>query len=242
MVLTHACAAKWSSNHIMKFSHDSTVTSFIRNNDESAYKEEMEQLTDWCRDNSLSLKVNKMKKITVDSGGRRNNHCTAHQWKHSGRVKVSKFLGVYIIRPHFDPLIAPTQPKKTKANGFFTSFHPHHFLLGDNREHPNMLPKIWQKIVRTVEKIIKVSLQTTDTYINFKQYINKATSSHGLFTLFGRRYWSIHFTTTRFPLGGQTIQHTAHNSHPIRITSFISFWSFGNSHPLANCPMSQNTY
>lgn len=97
MLLNHGCTAKCSSNYSMKFSDDTTVASFVSNNDESAYKGEMEQLTDWHRDNSQSLKVDKMKKIIVDSGGPQNDHCTGYQGQNSERVKISKFLGVYIM-------------------------------------------------------------------------------------------------------------------------------------------------
>lgn len=47
------------------------MASLISNNDESASRAEMKQLADWCRDESLSLKVNKLKKIIVESGGAR---------------------------------------------------------------------------------------------------------------------------------------------------------------------------
>ena len=53
--MTHDCAAKLSSNHILMFTADSTVVGLISNNDESAYKEEVVQLADYCRDSNLPL-------------------------------------------------------------------------------------------------------------------------------------------------------------------------------------------
>lgn len=41
-------------------------------------RDQMEQFTDWCRDNSLSLNVDKMLKITVESLEPRSDHSTAH--------------------------------------------------------------------------------------------------------------------------------------------------------------------
>lgn len=95
IILTRDCTAKRSSNLITKFADDTTVASLISNNDESAYREEMEQLADWCRGSSLSLQVDKVKKI-VESGGPHSDRSTAHQWQYSERIKVAKILGVHI--------------------------------------------------------------------------------------------------------------------------------------------------
>lgn len=46
----------------MKFADDTTVASLISNNDESAYREEMEQLADW-EPTVNQTKVNKTKNI-----------------------------------------------------------------------------------------------------------------------------------------------------------------------------------
>ncbi|KAL7830680.1 hypothetical protein SRHO_G00318070 [Serrasalmus rhombeus] len=54
------------SNHIIKFADDTIVVGLISKNDESAYREEVQQLTDWCRTNKLSLNVDKTKEMVVD--------------------------------------------------------------------------------------------------------------------------------------------------------------------------------
>ncbi|KAK3533172.1 hypothetical protein QTP70_012425 [Hemibagrus guttatus] len=64
-LLTHNCAAMHSSNHI-KFADDTTVVGLISKNDESAYREEVQRLTAWCKDNNLSLNVEKTKEMVVD--------------------------------------------------------------------------------------------------------------------------------------------------------------------------------
>ncbi|KAK3539268.1 hypothetical protein QTP86_032718, partial [Hemibagrus guttatus] len=51
-----------SSNHIIKCADDTTVVGLIRKNDESAYREEVQQLTAWCKANNLSLNVRKAQK------------------------------------------------------------------------------------------------------------------------------------------------------------------------------------
>ncbi|KAK3516396.1 hypothetical protein QTP70_010494 [Hemibagrus guttatus] len=47
--------------HILKFADDTTVVGFNSKNDESAYREEVQRLTAWCRANNLTLNVDKTK-------------------------------------------------------------------------------------------------------------------------------------------------------------------------------------
>ena len=42
------------------------VVGLITNNSEEVYREEVKLLTEWCTDDSLSLKVNKAKEMIVD--------------------------------------------------------------------------------------------------------------------------------------------------------------------------------
>lgn len=55
-VLTHGYAIEHNKNQI-KFADDGTVVvvGLISNSDKSAYREEVEQLADWCKDNNLFL-------------------------------------------------------------------------------------------------------------------------------------------------------------------------------------------
>lgn len=63
---THDCTAKHSSNTIVKFADDTTVVSLITNNDETAYREEVHTLMQWCVENHLSLNISKTKDLVVD--------------------------------------------------------------------------------------------------------------------------------------------------------------------------------
>ena len=54
-LLTHDCTALHASNHIIKFPDYRTVVCLIDKNDESSYREEVEQLITWCKVNNLSL-------------------------------------------------------------------------------------------------------------------------------------------------------------------------------------------
>lgn len=65
-LLTHDCTARFSSNHIIKFADDTTVVSLITNDDDTLYREEVGQLIRWCKNNNLSLNVEKTKEVVLD--------------------------------------------------------------------------------------------------------------------------------------------------------------------------------
>ena len=48
-----------------------TVVGLITNNDETAYRKEVKELSVWCQDNNLSLNVRKTKKLIVNYRKRR---------------------------------------------------------------------------------------------------------------------------------------------------------------------------
>ena len=74
-----------------------TQQCLITDNDETAYKEEVRDLTVWCQDNNLSLNVSKTKEMTVDYRKRQakqapiNINSTEVEW-----VESFKSLGVHI--------------------------------------------------------------------------------------------------------------------------------------------------
>ena len=54
-LLTNDCRSNSSSPLIFKFSNDTTIEGLITNADESAYREEVEWVVDWCTNNDLSF-------------------------------------------------------------------------------------------------------------------------------------------------------------------------------------------
>lgn len=58
--------ATHDSNVNIKFADDSAVVEPISNNDEQSYLEEVENPTQWCQLNKLSLNVGKTKDLVVD--------------------------------------------------------------------------------------------------------------------------------------------------------------------------------
>jgi hypothetical protein len=63
-LFTHDYVATHVSNSIIKFADYTTMVGLITNNDETAYREEVRDLVEWCHENNLSLNVNKMKEWT----------------------------------------------------------------------------------------------------------------------------------------------------------------------------------
>ncbi|KAK3560863.1 hypothetical protein QTP86_022608, partial [Hemibagrus guttatus] len=158
-----------SSNHIIKFADDTTVVGLISKNNESAYREEVQRLAAWCKVNNLSLNVEKMKEMVVDFRSAQSDHSPLDI--EGSNVEIIKSTN-FLCRDHRE--------------------HPeqlHHCLVRELRELVSDR-KTLQRIVRTAEKIIGVSLPSiTDIYSTC--CIRKANSivndpthpSHTLFTL-----------------------------------------------------------
>ncbi|XP_051963031.1 uncharacterized protein LOC127629815 [Xyrauchen texanus] len=189
--MTHDCAAMHRSNHIIKFADDTTVVGLISKNDESAYREEVQWLTDWCRASNLSLNVDKTKEMDVDF---RRTQCNCSQLNIDGSfaeiVKSTKFLGVHLVENLTWSLNTSSITKKAQQRLYFLrrlrkAHLPPPILTTFYRGTIESIlsscitawfgtctvldRKVLQKIVRTVEKIIGVSLPSIKD-INKKHY------------------------------------------------------------------------
>ncbi|KAK3561725.1 hypothetical protein QTP86_012698 [Hemibagrus guttatus] len=65
-LFTHDCTPTHHSNTIVKFADDIIVAGLISGGDESAYRDEVERLTVWCRENNLLLNTSKTKELVID--------------------------------------------------------------------------------------------------------------------------------------------------------------------------------
>ncbi|KAL0202573.1 hypothetical protein M9458_000591, partial [Cirrhinus mrigala] len=63
---TNDCTSKEPSVKLLKFADDTTVIGLIRDGNESAYRQEVEQLSLWCSHNNLELNTLKTVAMTVD--------------------------------------------------------------------------------------------------------------------------------------------------------------------------------
>lgn len=86
--LTHDCTARFD---IVKLADDTAIVGLIKDNNESAYMEEVRQLTTWCRHHNHSLNVDKTKEVLIDF--RREQHATLL----IDGTAVEKYLGVHIV-------------------------------------------------------------------------------------------------------------------------------------------------
>lgn len=83
-LLTHDCTARSSTNHIVKFTDDTTVVGLMTDNDESPYRKEVEQLAVWCRSRNLTINVDKTKEMLINfkkSG--KDHHTMVLLWRGS---------------------------------------------------------------------------------------------------------------------------------------------------------------
>ena len=95
---THDCKPVHGCNSIIKFADDTTVIGLISDNDETAYREEVQHLATWCADNNLLLNTSKTKELIVDF---RKKKGSTHDPIHINgmvveRVSSFKFLGTTI--------------------------------------------------------------------------------------------------------------------------------------------------
>ncbi len=63
---TNDCTSTDPSVKLLKFADDTTVIGLIQDGDESAYRQEVEQLADWCSLNNLELNTLKIVEMIVD--------------------------------------------------------------------------------------------------------------------------------------------------------------------------------
>ena len=78
-IYTHDCKASSSDTSILKFADDTVVMGLIRNNNEQAYANQVEEVATWCQSNNLTLNVNKTKEMVVDYRRQQRSSYTHHQ-------------------------------------------------------------------------------------------------------------------------------------------------------------------
>ncbi len=121
-LLTHDCTAKFSSNHIIKFTDDTSVVGLISNNNEMHYREEFAQLAEWCGANNLSLNVGKTKEVVMDF--RRNSVDHPPLTIDSSTVEresSTKFLGCTSQRTSPGPLTPCQSPRRHNSAYTFSA-------------------------------------------------------------------------------------------------------------------------
>ncbi len=97
-LLTHDCTASHTTNKIIKYANNTTVVGLIKDEDETAYRREVEQLTRWCRSHNLLLNVDKTKELVMDfrKSARPEHNPLIIDGAAVGKVSSVKFLGVHL--------------------------------------------------------------------------------------------------------------------------------------------------
>ncbi|KAL3046708.1 hypothetical protein OYC64_004653 [Pagothenia borchgrevinki] len=131
-LFTHDCVATHSSNTIVKFADDTTVIDQITDDDETAYREEVENLTSWCQDNNLHLNISKTKELIVDY----------RKQQGEGQVKTAQHITRTEL-PSMEDLYSQRLRKKS-LRIIKDPHHPSHklfFLLPSGRRYRSILAK-----------------------------------------------------------------------------------------------------
>lgn len=118
---THDCSAAHQSNAIVKFADDTVVVGLISSNNETAYLDEVELLSSWCKDNNLDLNVTKTKEVVVDFRRERQKiqYAPLKIFGHPvERVSSYKYLGVLISEDLAWTLHTSTLIKKARQRLF----------------------------------------------------------------------------------------------------------------------------
>ena len=96
-LVTHDCVSSASDTLICKFADDTTTVGFIHNENEVAYRDQVDSLVSWCSDNNLELNVDKTKEIIIDFRKKKVEHIPLTiQGKKVEIVYTFKFLGSLI--------------------------------------------------------------------------------------------------------------------------------------------------
>ena len=81
--MTHNCTPAHPSNTMVKFADDTTVVGLISKGNESAYRDEVVQLTQWCSEHNLLLNTAKTQELVVDFRRKKTDISPYdHQWGH----------------------------------------------------------------------------------------------------------------------------------------------------------------
>uniref|UniRef100_A0A670JPL4 Reverse transcriptase domain-containing protein n=1 Tax=Podarcis muralis TaxID=64176 RepID=A0A670JPL4_PODMU len=94
---TFDCTPLYKSNTIIKFADDTTVVGLISENDETAYRKEVQGLIQWCKENNLMLNTKKTKELIIDFRRKKSAFLPLHiNGEEVERVGSFKYLGIYI--------------------------------------------------------------------------------------------------------------------------------------------------
>ncbi|KAK0153202.1 hypothetical protein N1851_005108 [Merluccius polli] len=147
-----------------------TVVGLITKGDESAYREEVQRLTEWCSENNLSLNIKKTKELIIDYRKKQDTHTPLHiNGERVERVSSFKFLGIHISENLSWTTNTTAIVKKAQQRSFYRcsieSVLTYGILLwyGSSSAADR---KTLQRTIKTTQNIINQQLPTMDTIFN----------------------------------------------------------------------------
>ncbi|KAI4891709.1 hypothetical protein NFI96_002854 [Prochilodus magdalenae] len=98
LLFTHDCVARHTSNTIFKFADDTTILGLVTDGDETAYRDEVSALSEWCYHSNLSLNISRTEEVIVDYRRlQRGGHSPLYiNGAEVERVSSVRFLGVHL--------------------------------------------------------------------------------------------------------------------------------------------------
>ncbi len=224
---TNDCTSTYSTVKLLKFADDTTVIGLIQDWDESAYRQEVEQLAGWCSHNNLELNTIKIVEMIVDF--RRNPPALPPLTIMNSTVTAVesfRFLGTTISQDlkwdtHIDSIMKKAQQRfflRQLKKFNLPQVHMTQFYSAVIKSVLCSSINVWfgsasksdirrlQRTVRTAERIIGVHLPSLQDLYNSrvkKREGNIVTDpshpGHNLFALLpsGRRYRSLCTRTSR---------------------------------------------
>lgn len=80
----------------MKYADDTTVVGLITRGDESAYRDKVQRLSGWCKENNLLLNTTKTKELIIDNRKKTDISPLSISGEWVERVTDFRFLGVQL--------------------------------------------------------------------------------------------------------------------------------------------------
>ena len=153
---TYDCKPRYDSNIIIKFADDTTVIGLISDDDESAYRDDVNHLVRWCASNDLVLNVSKTKEIVVDF--RKSKSVPSTLIVNNSEVEIVdsfKFWGFTSPQIYHGHYKLGTCVKKRSTTSIFSALpqevsyetrNPSQFLSQYYRKHTNRVDNgmVWQ--------------------------------------------------------------------------------------------------
>ena len=144
-LFTFDCQAIFPGNTVIKFADDTTVTGLISENNESNYRNEIQNIVDWCNTNNLFLNVSKTKEMIIDF--RRNKTIIEPiTIKNVDVEQISnfKFLGTHVCNDLSWNVNCTTLLKKARQRLYFLR------QLKSYHVNPQILLNFYRSIVESI--------------------------------------------------------------------------------------------